>query len=124
MSKRDQIELEQLGHLEAEFEGLLIPCLEQCARGRWGLFGAYDKFPELKRYVTWLEKDRLHELARTIRMIRSKSGETNELCEEFLGTCTLTRANDPGEPRLAGAFLERIERRAASASIDASPIIK
>jgi len=111
MSRRDQVKFERLSQLEDEFKELLIPCLEQSARGRWGLFGAYDRFPELARFVIWPEKDRLRELAISIRSIRSEVGERNELCEEFLETCTLHRANDPGEPKLASAFLERIKLR-------------
>jgi len=94
--------------LEAEFRELLVPCLQQCARGRWGLFGAYDRFPEVKQWVDWSEANRLRELAVSIRTLRLESGERNELCEEFLKLCTLHRPNDPGEPKLATSLLNRI----------------
>jgi hypothetical protein len=121
MNRRDRIEAQRLAQLEAEFEELLIPCLKQCARGRWGLFGAYDRFPELKTHLNWPEKDRLRDLANIIRSIRSKAGEKNELCEEFLTMCTLHRANDPGEPKLATEFLERIRRPEAKVAPEESP---
>ena len=111
MNKRDKIQVQKIQALEAEFQELLLPCLEQCARGRWGLFGAYDQFPEVRVHINWPEVDRLRELAIAIRSIRAESGERYELSEQFLELCTFNRANDPGEPKLALAFLDRIRDR-------------
>ncbi len=118
MNRRDRIQIERLEQLEVEFSELLIPCLQQCTHGRWGLFGAYDRFPEIKAWVSGPEIERVRELAVSIRRIRAASGERNELCEEFLGLCTFHRPNDPGEPKLAKAFLERIEKQHSAMKAD------
>jgi hypothetical protein len=111
MSRRDKIQQKQLAALEAEFRETLVHCLRACARGRWGLFGAYDRFPQLNAY--WPEKDRLRELAVSIQTIHAESGGHNALCDEFLNLRTMHGPNDPGEPRLASAFLKRIEEQNA-----------
>jgi hypothetical protein len=109
MKKRDKIRARELEAMEQEFQELLIPCLQTCAEGRWGLFGAYDAVPG---FENWLPGgNRLRELAKSIQAIRRESGEHSELCEEFLSLCTFHKPNDPGEPKLAKAFLERIESR-------------
>jgi len=109
MKKRDKIQARQLEAMEQEFQELLTPCLRTCVAGRWGLFGAYDSF---RGFENWSPGgNRLRELAKCIQAIRSESGEKSELCEEFLSLCTFHKANDPGEPKLAKAFLERIESR-------------
>lgn len=111
MSKHEKIQMEKLAALEREFRDLLIPCLKQCANGRWGLFGAYDKYPELRTWIHWPEKERLHELASSIHAIHEEFGGIDPLCEEFLNQCTLHGANDPGEPKLAKSFLTKIQKR-------------
>ena len=116
MSRRDKIQLRKLTALETEFRETLIPCLRECARGRWGLFGAYDHFPGVNAWIRWPQKDRLHELAASIQAIREEFGERNPLCDEFLALCAMHRANDPGEPKLATVFLERIERQNAKSA--------
>ena len=114
MNKREKIRIKKLQTLEAEFLELLATCLQQCARGRWGLFGAYDRIkeenPNLTRILTWPEADQLREHAISIQAIRAESGGRNECCDEFLRLCVLHRPNDPGEPKLAREFLDRIER--------------
>jgi hypothetical protein len=107
MNKRDKIRSRELEVMEQEFRELLIPCLEACAAGRWGLFGAYDAFQGLENWSP--SGNRLRDLAKSIQAIRRESGERNELCDEFLSLCAMHKANDPGEPRLAKSFLERIE---------------
>jgi hypothetical protein len=110
MNRRDKIWLEQLDALDAEFRDLLIPCLEQCSRGRWGLFGTFDYLGEDRKYWNWPEADRLRELAISIQAILAQSGEQNALCREFLNMCNNHTQNDPGEPKLARAFLDRIAK--------------
>ena len=95
--------------MEQEFQELLIPGLQKCAKGRWGLFAAYDAVPGFENWSPGGR--RLRELAKSIQAIRSESGERSELCEEFLSLCTFHKPNDPGEPKLAKAFLKRIENR-------------
>src|ERR1700683_5150802 len=123
MSQRDKIQLKQLAALESEFNETLILCLKQCANGRWCLFGAYDRFPELGHRLGWPEANRLNELGASIRAIRTQFGEQNELVEDFYKLRTMHKPNDPGEPKLAQALLDRIEsgsaRRSAEAKSDA-----
>jgi len=95
--------------MEAEFRDLLIPALQKCGAGKWGLFGAYDRFPAIKNAIKWPEINRLRELAFLIRDLRGEAGDRNELSEEFLSLCTLRKPNDPGEPKLAKAFLARVQ---------------
>lgn len=110
MDQRNSIQLEQLDALDAAFRAMLIPCLEECGRGRWGLFGRNDHVGEAARHLAWPEADRVRELAVAVQAILAQSGEQNALCEEFLDLCTIHGENDPGEPKLARAFLERIEK--------------
>jgi hypothetical protein len=110
MSQRNKIQLEQLTALEAEFNETLILCLKQCANGKWGLFGAYERFPEAEQWAAWPEARRLHELAISIRELLAQSGEKGALVEEFLNLRSMHGPNDPGEPKLARAFLKRIEK--------------
>ncbi len=116
MAKRDRIKARQLAELDAEFREFLIPRLQQCASGRWGLFGAYDRFPEIKQWLNWPQAERLHELAVSIRSMLVESGQRSELVEEFLGHCTFHGPNDPGEPKLAKALLEKIVNRGTEAN--------
>jgi hypothetical protein len=109
MKKRDKIRARELEAMEQEFQELLIPCLQTCAEGRWGLFGAYDAFPGFENWSPG--GNRLRELPKSIQAIRRESGGRSELCEEFLSLCTSHKPNDPSEPKLAKAFLERIENR-------------
>ena len=110
MDPRDAMEPEQLEMLDTAFREQLLACLEECARGRWGLFGANDHIAEAAKYLAWPEADRLRELAISIQAILAQSGERNALCDEFLDLCSIHGENDPGEPRLARTFLARIER--------------
>jgi hypothetical protein len=103
--------MKKLEALEQEFQHSLIACLQQCALGRWGLFGTYDHLGEDRRYWEWPEADRLRELANSICETRKEFGEENQLCTEFLRLCTLHRANDPGEPTLATTFLQSLRSR-------------
>lgn len=110
MSHHDRIELEQLDVLGSAFREMLVPCLEECARGRRGLFGINDLIGDAAQYPAWPEADRVRELALSIQAVLSQSGERNVLCDEFLDLCTIHGENDPGEAKLARMFLERIEK--------------
>jgi hypothetical protein len=110
MNRNDKIQLEQLNQLDEAFREMLIPCLEECAQGRWGLFGGNDPIPEASRYLAWPEAEKVRELALHVQAILAQSGEQNPLCDEFLDLCTMHGESHPGEPRLARAFLQRIER--------------
>jgi hypothetical protein len=86
-----------------------MPCLEECANGRYGLFGQNDS-PELAKYYHSEDGDRLKQTALQIRSLRAEFGRPNLLVERFLYFCSLRGANIPGEPKLAKAFLEGIRR--------------
>jgi hypothetical protein len=108
MSKRERIQREHLDALDSEFRELLIVCLEHCSRGRWGLFGTFDHLGEARRYWAWPEADHLRDLAKEIETILAQSSEQNVLCREFLNLCKNHGQNDPGEPKVARSFLDRI----------------
>ena len=110
MNRREKIQFRQLEALDAKFRELLIVSLQQCSRGRWGLFGTFDYLGEARKYWNWPEADRLRELAVSIEAILAQFGEQNALCREFLELCENHGQNDPGDPTLARAFLDRIEK--------------
>jgi hypothetical protein len=58
----------------------------------------------------WPEAARLRELALGLQGVFAQQEEQNALCEEFLDLCTIHGESDPGEPKLARAFLQRIEK--------------
>ena len=93
--------------LEDELRPLLVSCLEQCARGRWGLFGQNDQ-PGATRYLKWDEADHLKEIVEEIQALRQEFGQPNPLCERFMHYCSLRGPNVPGEPKLARAFMDEL----------------
>lgn len=107
MEPRDEAELGQLESLARVFADQLLACLDECARGRKGLFSENlsdeDEAP-------WPEAARLRELAIALQPIFAQQDERNALCDEFLDLCTIHGESNPGERRLARTFLERIER--------------
>ncbi len=112
MTKRNRIRETRLSEIENEFSTLLFPCLRECARGRWGLFGQNDLIAEGQyyRYYRWPEAERLRELAQEIQLTRLPSGQPNEVCERFLQLCSMRGSNIPGEPRLAAELLASIDQ--------------
>ena len=106
---RRPIKEQRLDDLESDFRPRLIACLEECYRGRWGLFGQNDS-PEVVKYYEWDEGQRLKEIAFEVRALREEFGEPNPLAERFLHYCSLRGANIPGEPKLAKVFLDEIQR--------------
>lgn len=84
---------------------LLISCLQECANGRWGLFGQ-NQNPEAVSALSWPEAERLKEMAEEIEAIRSEFGQPNTLCERFLLLCSERGENLPGEPKRAKKFLK------------------
>jgi hypothetical protein len=102
------IPAEQLQALNDAFRALLLPSLEECARGRWGLFGQ-NQSRDAENSLEWPEAEKVRELAVSIQALLAQSGERSALCDEFLDLCTMHGESNPGEPRLARAFLKRIE---------------
>jgi hypothetical protein len=104
---RDRIPSDQLEALSRVFSEQLLACLDECARGRAGLFSQLMDEEEEK---SWPEAARLRELAVALQSVLAQHEERNALCDEFLDLCTIHGESHPGERKLARAFLERIER--------------
>jgi hypothetical protein len=108
VTKREKIREAGLDAMESEFSSLLLLCLQQCARGRWGLFGQNDGCEFEERYLVWSEARRLKELAEEIQGTRLEFGEVNSKCEQFLQLCSLRGPHVLSEPKLAAKFLAEI----------------
>jgi hypothetical protein len=108
MDPRDEMEPEQMDSLTQAFGDQLMACLDECARGRRGLFSEYEPLGEDGE--SWPEASQLRQLALALQAVLAQSGEQNALCDEFLDLCTIHGESHPGERRLARSFLERIER--------------
>ncbi len=96
------------------FRDQLIACLEECATGRRGLFTDLEHVAEEgANLCTWPEAAQLRQLAFALQAILAQSGESESspdpLVDQFLDLCSIHGESDPGEPRLARAFLAEIE---------------
>ena len=109
MDPRDEIEPTQLEMLAQAFTEQLLACLDECARGRKGLFSDVALLSEDEDRL-WPEAARLRELAVALQSIFTQQEQRNALCDEFLDLCSIHGESHPGERKLARAFLERIER--------------
>jgi hypothetical protein len=107
IDSRDELPSSQLEMLSRVFSEQLLACLDECARGRAGLFSELMDEEEGK---SWPEAARLRELAVALQSVFAQHEERNALCDEFLDLCTIHGESHPGERKLARAFLERIER--------------
>jgi hypothetical protein len=110
MDPRDELEPGQLEVLAQVFSEQLLACLDECARGRRGLFSDVDLLGDEGEGGGWAEAARLRELALALQGIFAQQEERNALCDEFLDLCSIHGESNPGERKLARAFLERIER--------------
>jgi hypothetical protein len=114
MDPRDQMLPEQLDALNHAFSDQLLACLDECARGRQGLFSEPVNTNEEnwadEPGKSWPEAARLRELAVALQQVLAQQEQRNALCDEFLDLCTMHGESHPGERKLARAFLERIER--------------
>lgn len=108
MDPRDEVEPGQLETLASAFSEQLMACLDECARGRKGLFSGVELLGDEDE--RWPEAERLRELALALQGIFAQQEERNALCDEFLDLCTMHGESHPGERRLARVFLQRIER--------------
>jgi hypothetical protein len=113
MDPQDEIEDSpepgQLEVLAQAFCEQLMACLDECARGRRGLFSDVALLSE-DEDCAWPEAARLRELAVALQGVLAQQEERNALCDEFLDLCSMHGESHPGERKLARAFLERIER--------------
>lgn len=108
LDPRDHLESSELDGLNRAFSDQLLACLDECARGRRGLFS--ESMNEDDESAAWPEAARLRELAIALQNLLAQHEERNALCDEFLDLCTMHGESHPGERRLARTFLERIER--------------
>jgi hypothetical protein len=113
---RDVIGSEQIESLNRAFADQLLACLDECARGRRGLFSEFigDDSDE----SSWREATQLRHLAVALQAVLVRQGQRNALCDEFLDLCSMHGESHPGERKLARVFLERIERGEVGASMD------
>jgi hypothetical protein len=109
MDPRDEIDPAELETLASAFAEQLLACLDECARGRRGLFSDLALLSEDEDRV-WPEAVRLRELALALQGVFAQQEQRNALCDEFLDLCSIHGESNPGERKLARAFLERIER--------------
>lgn len=110
MDPHDQPVSDQLEALSNVFSDQLQACLEESARGRRGLFADVALTEEDEGGREWPEAARLRELALALQNVFAQHEQRNALCDEFLDLCSMHGESHPGEPRLALAFLARIER--------------
>jgi hypothetical protein len=108
MDSLEEMEASGWHGLEQAFRDQLMACLEECAKGRQGLFSSHAHV--CGEAGAWPEAERLRELAMALQNLFAHYEERNPLCEEFLDLCTIHGESDPGEARLARAFLKRIEK--------------
>jgi hypothetical protein len=125
---RDQLAAEELDALARVFREQLAACLEECARGRQGLFAE-----AVSNEGGWPEAARLRELALALQRVFSAHDERNALADEFLDLCSISEGGlipgensmrgkaNPGERRLARALLERMERGEVGKPTEKSP---
>ncbi len=105
--------------LQLIFRAQLLACLEECARGRRGLFASEDHLKidqsgTASPQQPWPEAEQLRELAFALQALQAQQyAESDEesacvLVEQFLDLCSIHGEADPGEPRLARSFLQQI----------------
>jgi hypothetical protein len=104
----EEVEPDPLETLAQAFCEQLMACLDECARGRKGLFSDVELLSEEGQ--SWPEAERLRELAVALQGVFAQQERQNALCDEFLDLCSMHGESHPGERKLARAFLERIER--------------
>ena len=101
-----------LSALAQVFREQLLACLEECSAGRHGLFSSLDYLGEASRHQPWPEAESLRQLAFALQAIQAQSADEftqpDPLVDQFLDLCSIHGENDPGEPKLARAFLAEI----------------
>jgi hypothetical protein len=120
MTANDTEDTGQFNGLNRAFADQLRACLEECDRGRLGLFSDLELTGDEEESRAWPEAARLRELAFALQAILSQAEGRNALCDEFLDLCTIHGESNPGEPRLARAFLARIESGAVGSPTEAA----
>ena len=104
-----QMEPGQLEVLSQVFREQLLACLEECSQGREGLFASREYLGYVDPHP-WPEAAQLRELALALQALFAQQDEPSPLCDEFLDLCSIHGESNPGERKLARAFLARIEK--------------
>jgi hypothetical protein len=106
---------QDLSQLIEVFRSQLLACLEECAAGRRGLFGSSDYLGDAAPHQPWPEAENLRALAFALQAIQAQQADEfttpDPIVEEFLDLCSIHGENDPGEAKLARAFLAQIAGR-------------
>jgi hypothetical protein len=110
MEETDKTELDALDGIAQTFCEQLMACLDECARGRKGLFSDVELLNDEGADSGWPEAARLRELAVALQGVFAQQEGQNSLCDEFLDLCSMHGESHPGERKLARTFLERIDR--------------
>jgi hypothetical protein len=107
MDEENGLDSGQLESMAQAFCEQLLACLDECARGRKGLFSDVELLADEGR--PWPEAAQLRQLALGLQALFAQEEKRNALCDEFLDLCSMHGESHPGERKLARAFLERIE---------------
>ena len=119
MDPRDAMDSSEIDALSRVFSEQLLACLDECARGRHGLFS--ESIGNDEDEAPWPEAARLRELAVALQNILAQQEERNALSDEFLDLCTMHGESHPGERKLARMFLERIEHGEVGSPTEKNP---
>jgi hypothetical protein len=114
MDPQVEVEPDHLDNLAQTFAEQLMACLDECARGRKGLFSDIELLSD--EGPGWPEAAQLRQLALALQSVFAQQERQNALCDEFLDLCSIHGESHPGERKLARAFLERIERAEVGAN--------
>jgi len=104
----EDLGIDALENLAGAFQDQLLACLEECAQGRLGLFSDYEG--NGVDMESWPEAARLRQLAMALQSVFAQHERQNALSDEFLDLCSIHGESNPGERKLARAFLQRIEK--------------
>ena len=98
---------------EDAYRDRLIEALRTCRADFWGLFGANDALLATYPRLRCPEAEKLLEAGESIGRLRERLGYVEDfaLHQRFLWYRRTSKdPNSPGEPRLAGMFIEELER--------------
>jgi hypothetical protein len=105
MAKAERLS-NRLDALERDYRAVLLAALTECAEGKYGLFGQNE---HLGPYWNCNHLKELREMAVAINAIRARLGETTfALHDELEAARGRPDPDDPGEPKVAQAWLQRL----------------
>ena len=105
--------------LSRVFSEQLLACLDECARGRRGLFS--ESIERRRRRASVARGRAAARTGRGVADVLAQQEERNALSDEFLDLCTMHGESHPGERKLARMFLERIERGEVGSPTEKNP---